>query len=70
MGRGLGILTLDGWAGLERYTVRIVGETPTRFRIEAMERTRLAGSRRWLQVGETALVPKRAVWPMRATRST
>ncbi|MBL8605196.1 MAG: hypothetical protein JNK72_24915 [Myxococcales bacterium] len=39
----------------------IVGETPKRYRIRALTRTRLGGRDRWLEAGEEALVPRAAV---------
>lgn len=54
-------IQLDGWVGRTQARVEIVGETPYRYRIRAVTRTRLAGRQRWLNVGETALVPKHAV---------
>jgi len=56
-----GYLVLGGYAGLRRHRVEIIGETRMRYRIRAIERTRLAGRRRWLPAGETTLVPKYAV---------
>jgi hypothetical protein len=58
-----GYLNLNGWGGVTSRKVEIVGETPKRLRIRAIERTKLAGRRRWIQAGETALVPKYAVTP-------
>lgn len=50
------------WAGAQSRTlVEIVGETPRRFRIRAIERTRLAGRLRYIDAGQEALVPKHAV---------
>lgn len=54
-------LVLSGWHGSSAVKVITVGETPTRFRIQAITRTRLAGRGRWLEPGDTALVPKHAV---------
>lgn len=54
-------LVLQGWHGVSSQLVVTVGETPRRFRILALTRTRLAGRDRWLLPGETALVPKTAV---------
>ena len=54
-------LMLDGWAGVSRQPVEVIGETPTRYRIQARQRTKLAGRSRWIEAGETALVPKHAV---------
>lgn len=56
-----GWLTLDGWAGRTRQAVELIGQTPTRWRIRAIQRTRLAGRRRALEPGQTALVPRRAL---------
>jgi hypothetical protein len=55
------LLGLIGWHGTTWNPNEVVGETPTRYRIRALERTRLAGRDRWLEPGRTALVPKRAV---------
>lgn len=54
-------LVLQGWHGVSSQLVVTVGETPKRFRIMALVRTRLAGRGRWLEPGKTALVPKTAV---------
>lgn len=65
-------LHLDGWAGQTKQAVRVVGETPKRYRITtAYDKgshwslsTCLPGnSRKSLLPGETALVPKRAITP-------
>ena len=56
-----GLLCLNGWAGRTETPVEIVGETPKRYRIRASQRTKLAGRNRWLESGETVLVPKSAV---------
>ena len=61
----IGDLMLDGWAGVRARQVEIVGETPQRYRIRAIERTKLAGRQRWINPGETALVPKYAVRDVR-----
>lgn len=50
-------LVLDSWAGRSETPVEIIGQTPKRFRIRAITRTRLAGRDRWLKAGEVALVP-------------
>lgn len=57
----IGYLGLDGWAGRREHKVEVIGETPKRYRIRAIERTKLAGRCRWLYAGETALVPKYAI---------
>lgn len=56
-----GLLSRQGWHGTSGTVVLVVGETPTRYRIRALEETRLAGNRRTLAAGEEALVPKRAI---------
>ena len=56
-----GTLILDGWHGITRQTVEVVGATPKRYRIQAIKRTKLAGPSRWLDPGKTALVPKHAL---------
>jgi hypothetical protein len=56
-----GYIQLDGYAGRSEYAVMVIGETPKRYRIQATAATKLAGRSRWLQAGETTLVPKRAV---------
>lgn len=52
-------LCTDGWAGRSEQAVLVVGETPKRYRIKTVMRTKLPG--RWLYAGELALVPKQAV---------
>jgi len=54
-------LHLGGWHGLSSQEVLVVGETPKRYRIQALEQTRLAGRWRSLAKGQTALVPRHAV---------
>jgi hypothetical protein len=50
------------WHGLLNETpVLVVGETPKGYRIEVIERIKLAGRRRWLNPGERTLVPRSAV---------
>jgi len=57
------MIVLNGWGGLfEQRGLTVVAETPKRYRIRAdRERIRLAGRFRYLEVGQTALVPKHAV---------
>lgn len=55
-----GYLLMDGWAGRTEQAVMVIGETPKKFRIKAVMRTKLGGAR-WIYTGETALVPKHAV---------
>lgn len=59
----LGWLVVTGWAGDIRERVKVVGETPKRYRIipYGVDRIRLAGRERYLKAGESALVPKGAV---------
>lgn len=54
-----GYLMIDGWAGRHDYSVLVVGETPKKYRIKAVMETKLR--RRWLSVGDEAMVPKSAV---------
>lgn len=54
-------LLLEGWHGNSEQAVQVIGETPKRYRIKAVARTRLAGRCRFIQAGEIALVPKHAV---------
>lgn len=58
-----GKLCLTGWHGYSEQPVLVVGETPKRWRIEAIEATQLPGhgGRRVLQKGERTLVPRYAV---------
>ncbi len=51
----------DERAGFHAVPVIVIGETPTRYRIEAIRPMRLAGRNRSLAAGETALVPRTAV---------
>jgi len=56
-----GFLCSQSWWGLTRTEVEIIGRTTTRYRIRAIEKTRMAGACRWLGPGESALVPLHAV---------
>jgi hypothetical protein len=56
-----GMLRIVGWHGSTSYRVAVVGITPKRFRIRALEDLRLSGRNRFLKAGETTLVPKTAV---------
>lgn len=55
------VICLSGWQGRTETPVLVVGETPKRYRIKAVERTKLAGRDRWIEKDDTALVPKHAV---------
>jgi hypothetical protein len=55
-------IILNSWGGLFQQDVLVVGETPQRYRIQAIDKdVRLAGRSRYLRPGETTLVPKHAV---------
>jgi hypothetical protein len=56
-----GLLCFNGMSGYHETSVLVLGETPKRYRIEAIERMRLAGRMRWLNPGERALVPWYAI---------
>ena len=58
---GIAELGLQGWEGLTWTRVEIIGETPKKYRIRALQRTKLGGRSRWIYAGETALVPKHAI---------
>ena len=53
--------TYGSFAGARRLPVRVIGETPTRYRIEADFTIRLQGRGRVLERGQSALVPKHAI---------
>ena len=57
----IGELGLVGWHSGIWQRVLVIGETPKRYRIRALTRVKLAGRCRWLEVCESALVPKGAV---------
>ena len=52
---------MDRWGGRTETLIEIIGETPKRYRIKAITRTKVGGRYRWLEPGETRLVPKTAV---------
>lgn len=54
-----GILIINGWAGRREIPVLIVGETPKRYRIQAIQPIKLVG--RYIESGETNLVPQNAI---------
>ncbi len=56
-----GYLILQGWEGRTETLCEVLEETPKRYRIKALIGMKLAGRSRWLDKGETALVPKRAI---------
>lgn len=51
---------LSGWGGSQWFDVIVVGETRTRYRIRSETGMPLTGGR-YLNPGETALVPKHAI---------
>lgn len=53
-------LALDGWAGITCHPVKIIGDTPKKYRVVLGEDTRLPGGRE-RKKGDTVLVPKDAV---------
>ena len=64
----IGTYALNGWAGITRYSVRIVGETPKNYRIKTISphnKLKLPGRNRWLHPGETKLMPKHRLFNIR-----
>lgn len=59
--RRYGTLHLDGYSGRSSTRVEIIGETPKRYRVRAITQTRTAGRLVYLEPGQVALVPKRAI---------
>ncbi len=55
------LLRTNGFEGYRETEVEVIGETVQKFRIKALIGTKLGGRSRWLNKGETALVPKRAI---------
>ena len=56
-----GTLHLDSYSGRSSTRVEIIGETPKRYRVRAITQTRTAGRLVYLEPGQVALVPKRAI---------
>ena len=56
-----GVLHLDGYSGRSSTRVEIIGETPKRYRVRAITQTSTAGRLVYLEPGQVALVPKRAI---------
>lgn len=54
-------ILVDGWAGYQRIPVEILGETPKRYRVKLIERSKLPGRNNWRNAGDVVLVPKHAV---------
>lgn len=57
----LAYLNIDGWHGVIPQQILVVGQTPKKFRIQAIIVTKLAGRGRYLDPGQRTLVPKHAV---------
>ena len=55
------LLCFNDYAGYREYPIRIIGETRDRWRITTDKPLKLAGRNRWLEAGESTLVPKSAV---------
>lgn len=51
------VIRVTGWFGVAETHVLVVGRTPHRFTIQAIERTRLAGNYNWLEPGKQRRVP-------------
>ena len=62
-------IVIGGWTERRNIPVRIIGETPEGFRIEALERVAVP-SRGFLEKGESALVSWSAIKLDRITRSS
>ena len=55
-------IVLDTWAGRRYYAVEVVGETPKKTRVRILTPGGvMLPNRRYVDCGETALVPKHAV---------
>lgn len=54
-------LRLNSYGGYTETNVRVIGERPKTFIIEAIVRTKLAGRDRWLDPGKRTYVPKTAI---------
>ena len=55
------LLGVSGWHGTTWKPVKFIGETPKRYKIQAITKTKLAGRNRWLSPEEVTFVPKHAV---------
>ena len=55
-------IVLDTWAGRRYYAVEVVGETPKKMRVRILTPGGvMRPGRRYLNCGDTLLVPKQAV---------
>ena len=61
MANRYGFVLVQGWSGLHKTRVLIVGETPKKWRIRAINTLKLGGRNRWIDAGSEALVPKHCV---------
>ena len=55
------LVCVESWAGRQEKPCRVVGETPTRYRIEVDQPTGLPPGFTIMMPGQQRLVPKRAV---------
>jgi len=58
---GSAFVCTNTWYGRMEYPVRILGETPKRYRVTPLNGATITLPRRFLHGDETALVPKTAV---------
>lgn len=54
-------LHTQSWAGHLRWPVVVIAETPKRYRVRLVRRSKLPGRERWEDAGTIRLVPKHAV---------
>jgi hypothetical protein len=59
-----GYLLVADVVAITRQKVEIVAEFTTRYRIRALDRTKIAHGEPWLKAGGEALVPKAAIEPI------
>ena len=57
----MGYLNTDSWCGRIQTPIMIVGHSAKKTRIRAISRMKLGGRNRWLNEGDTILVPSHAV---------
>ena len=51
-------VAIQSWAGIHRVPVKIIGETPKRFRVEILADAHWPGRCRTVSKGEVRLIPK------------
>ncbi len=56
------LMMSGGWGQVHKTEVEIIGQTPRKYRIRAIVRTKIGGRYRWIEPGDTVLVPKYAIW--------